>query len=308
MNEIRNILLIGRIGSGKSTLANVLLNKEENFEEGGIFREIFTESDSSLAEVKNVESEEVEINGVKYCIIDTVGIGNDKLDSEEITHKIFETCYKFEKGLTQIFFLFNGRINLQEIKVYNIVRKKIFDKSEKDIAKYTTIVRTGFHGFRDKKKCDEDYKVLKKENKKITELIGSINPNKEREKFIYINNLSLKSDYTEEEIVAHKRWRKDSRDVVLLHLENLENLSLPYKSESLELISEVFNKIADDRQKKDEFMELLKEKKKEYEGRNSAEKLAHKALTLNEKKGEERNVIKSSLRAAIEIKNICKQM
>lgn len=37
MTEIRNIILIGRTGSGNSTLGNILLNRNDNFEE--VFKE-----------------------------------------------------------------------------------------------------------------------------------------------------------------------------------------------------------------------------------------------------------------------------
>jgi predicted GTPase len=140
MTNIKNILIIGRTGSGKSTLGNVLINKNNNFEE------IFKEINSTESETKNIQSEEADINGVRFRIIDTIGIGSTKLTNEEIAFNIIKVCNKFEEGLSQVLFIIRGRVILEEIKFYNIIMKKIFDK---DISKYTTIVRTNFYNFRD---------------------------------------------------------------------------------------------------------------------------------------------------------------
>jgi predicted GTPase len=63
MTEVRNILLIGPTGSGKSTLGNVLINRNENFEK------VFEEN----GRTKETKIEEVEREGTKYRVIDTVG-------------------------------------------------------------------------------------------------------------------------------------------------------------------------------------------------------------------------------------------
>src|SRR4051794_29877739 len=50
-SEVKNVLLIGRTGSGKSTLGNVLVNKNNNFEE------VFKESAGSVSETKKIKTE-----------------------------------------------------------------------------------------------------------------------------------------------------------------------------------------------------------------------------------------------------------
>lgn len=50
--NIKNVLLIGRTGGGKSTLGNVLINKNNNFEE------VFKESAGSISETKQVQIKE----------------------------------------------------------------------------------------------------------------------------------------------------------------------------------------------------------------------------------------------------------
>jgi len=82
MKNVRNILLIGRTGNGKSTLANVLINKNNNFEE------VFKESASSVSETKGVQIEEVMEYDIKYRVIDTVGIGDTKMTLEQSLVKL----------------------------------------------------------------------------------------------------------------------------------------------------------------------------------------------------------------------------
>lgn len=79
MVEIRNIILIGRTGNGKSTIANVLINetdREGNFKD---FKEFFKESERSVSETRKTDMKKLEEDGLKYRIIDTVGIGDTSL-------------------------------------------------------------------------------------------------------------------------------------------------------------------------------------------------------------------------------------
>ena len=57
----KTLFLIGRTGSGKSALANILVNKEENFKEGGKFEEIFKEGKYSVSETKDIQVEQFEL-------------------------------------------------------------------------------------------------------------------------------------------------------------------------------------------------------------------------------------------------------
>jgi len=69
----RNVLLIGRTGNGKSTLGNVLINKNNRFEE------VFKESSGGISKTRAKQSEVFEYEGTNYRIIDTIGIGDTKL-------------------------------------------------------------------------------------------------------------------------------------------------------------------------------------------------------------------------------------
>jgi len=55
MTQTRNILLIGKTGNGKSTLANVLVNKNDNFEE------IFKRGKGSTSETYDIKSEKFSV-------------------------------------------------------------------------------------------------------------------------------------------------------------------------------------------------------------------------------------------------------
>jgi tRNA U34 5-carboxymethylaminomethyl modifying GTPase MnmE/TrmE len=189
MTDTRNILIIGRTGSGKSALANILINKEENFEKEGNFEEVFKESGSSISKTRDIQTKKIEVNGTSYRIVDTIGICSSfDLTDEEIAREITKVCNNFKDGLSQVLFVIGGKFSREEIKFYNIVRKKLFDE---DITKFTTIVRTKFPNFRNPEQCEKDKKSLKEENKrsnkKIKKMANSCN------NIIYIDNPSLSS-------------------------------------------------------------------------------------------------------------------
>ena len=118
MNEIRNILLIGRTGSGKSTLGNVLINQNNNFEE------VFKESDGSVSATKEIKEKIVEIDLTrdgsekrKYRIIDTIGIGDTKLTPQGVLTRLAEIGSRVKReGLNHILFVTQGRFTKEEVE------------------------------------------------------------------------------------------------------------------------------------------------------------------------------------------------
>ncbi|CAI2181006.1 18048_t:CDS:10 [Funneliformis geosporum] len=126
---VKNVLLIGKTGSGKSNLANVLTKSEE-----------FKSSASSTSVTKNVGVKKISHNGINYRIIDTVGLGDTELTSEELLDNVL-TDYRFLSS-----FLFD---------------KKVF--------RYTTIVRTNFPEFKNKQECENDRERIKNS----IEILGS---------------------------------------------------------------------------------------------------------------------------------------
>src|ERR1044072_46931 len=155
MNKVRKILLIGRSGRGKSTLANVLLNKNNNFEE------VFKESSGSVSETKKIQFEQFVNKDVNYLVIDTPGIGDTKMSDDEVLDIIAEAVYLAKDGLSQVLFVVNGRFDQSEMATYNLLRTIIFDEQ---ITEYTTIARTRFADFRSKERREKDIELMIKES------------------------------------------------------------------------------------------------------------------------------------------------
>src|SRR6266487_659965 len=150
--NIKNILLIGRTGSGKSTLANVLINKNNNFEE------VFKESAGSVSETKNVQVQEFTVDltrdgseKVRYLVIDTAGFGDTQLTTKEVLQLLQELVKHIgNDGINQIFLVSNGRFTKEEIDIYRLLESVLFDQ---EVAKYTTVVRTRFPEFENESEC-----------------------------------------------------------------------------------------------------------------------------------------------------------
>jgi len=141
MNTRNNILLIGRTGSGKSTLANVLINENK-----------FNVSSGSVSETKNIEEGTFEVNlkrdgseKIKYRVIDTIGLGDTNMTPQGVLMRLAEMASRVKReGLNQVLFVTKGRFTKEEIEAYDLLSAIIFDK---DVIKYTTIVRTDFEDF-----------------------------------------------------------------------------------------------------------------------------------------------------------------
>jgi len=230
MTEIRNILLIGRTGQGKSTLANVLINKNNDFEE------VFKEGAYSISETKDVQAEVFEHDGIKYQIVDTIGLDDTELKLRQVIRIIAKGCKKIENGLSQVLFVIGEKFTREEVEAYKILRKVLFDE---EVTQYTTIVRTKFDNFDEEGECKTDIDlIIKENNESIIEMIKSCNC-----KIIHIDNppVNIKGKRAAERISSNKEIREDSRKVLLSHLKNCQDI---YRPRNLERINEKIDSFA----------------------------------------------------------------
>jgi GTPase SAR1 family protein len=273
----KNILLIGKSGSGKTTLANVLINKNNNFEE------VFKESSKSISATKETQVGEFEHQEIKFRVIDTIGISDTKLTSREVLNVVAETCNELKGGLHQIFFVIQKRVTEEEWEVYNLLRSTIFDE---EITKYTTIIRTSFTEFEDEESCEEDKRDLEQESEKLAELIRTCNS------FIHIDNPPMKG----RSATTNKETRKASRKKILEHLiyecgnyhpVNLDTLNERVQSymtekEKLEKKLEELSKKSEEEKKKaqEEIAELRAQIEVKAKGMDELEKQLRKKTCL----------------------------
>jgi len=199
MNEIKTILLIGRTGNGKSTLANVI---------SGTSR--FTESEFAVSETRKIVEDIFEYKGVKYQIIDTVGIGDTKLTLDKVLRKLALMGHSVKDGLHQILFVTDGKISEEAKSTYDLLRKVVFDGN---IARYTTVVRTRFASFMNEEKCAKDKDEMSKISKGLEELIG------ECKRLVHVDNPPLIGN--KKEIKLSEERRNKSRELLMKHLESV---------------------------------------------------------------------------------------
>ncbi|CAG8477127.1 15728_t:CDS:10, partial [Cetraspora pellucida] len=196
----KNILIVGHTGSGKSTLANVLTNTNK-----------FKESDGVISETKSVQIEEVEENGVKYRVIDTLGFSdNTGLSRKDILNKIAETAYSIKGGISQVLFVTKDRFSEEEILTYELLNKTIFDN---DINNYVTIVRTNSRFYDDNERLEQEKEKIIANGGKLSEVLKSCN-----EKIIFIDNPPTSEKDGHETRNNSLKKREASRSILLSHL------------------------------------------------------------------------------------------
>jgi guanylate kinase len=169
--ETRNILLIGSSGSGKSTLGNVLVNRNDNF------TEVFESSASAVVTTRAFQKEEVEIEGIKYQIIDTVSWDLDwnytSMNKQKVVAETIKAFQATEGKINRILLLIGKRGEQDHlITVFNLLRKL-----DPGFSNYTSIVITNFSWFEIPKECENEVKKLKDpegENKSFAEIVAPL--------------------------------------------------------------------------------------------------------------------------------------
>ncbi|CAG8536718.1 1510_t:CDS:1, partial [Scutellospora calospora] len=170
--EVKKILLIGRTGGGKSTLANVLVKKDQQF----------SVSSSSGSLTKSIQSEIFEENGIKYQIIDTIGLCDTAMSKEKAISELAETCQMLKGGLYEIFLVTGDRFTEEERQMYDTLKVTIFDHK---FVHYTTIIRTKFPNFINEEDCKKEEENLNRTNPEFSRII------KECKNIIFIDNPPL---------------------------------------------------------------------------------------------------------------------
>jgi hypothetical protein len=249
MNDVKNVLLIGRTGGGKSTLANVLTGTSN-----------FVESSRTTSQTRTIEEGLVEIDverdgseKIRYRIIDTIGIGDTKLTPQGVLTKLAEMAGRVKReGLNHILFVTKGRFSKEEIEAYDLLSSIIFDK---DVIKYTTIVRTGFPEFEDREACEDDRAALRIENADLVHILGSVN-------IVYVDNPPLKG--RPRAVEDAKECREESRKRLLTYLATRQEGN--YRPSNIDTLDERVLEYKTNEQKlKDKMKELEKARKEQEE-------------------------------------------
>ncbi|XP_062523032.1 GTPase IMAP family member 4-like [Corticium candelabrum] len=171
----RTVVLIGRTGAGKSTCANVLAGDDPKIK--------FKTGDESVSETK-VQSEIATVHWFgktyKVKIVDTIGIGNTRLDENEVLLRLAHACHKSKDGINAVYFVVKDRFTKEEADAWEVMCNVLLGKN---IFNYTAIVRTNFRDFSDSKATFDDLRRLKQEG---GEAAKRILPGIQH--FIYVNN------------------------------------------------------------------------------------------------------------------------
>ncbi|GBC10195.1 hypothetical protein RclHR1_09420003 [Rhizophagus clarus] len=210
-SSIRNLLIVGCAGSGKTTLSNILSNTID-----------FEESKYS----KNFRKQIFEWEGIKYHVIDDIGMGNIMLtDKQSMYEKMSEIVYLMPEGISQVLFVIDGKFSAVEESTFNLL------DFASGITEYITIVRTKFNNFKNEHECKKDKDDLCK-NETIAKLCKSI---------VHIDNppinIIINDEDDEETIIVNKKRRYLSRTILLDHLSKV----IPEKNYRLKFLDLLLN-------------------------------------------------------------------
>jgi len=176
-------------------------------------------------------------------------MGDNRFDEKVILNKLAELSKFADTGFYQVFFVVKGRLNNEDIEIYNSL-KDIFGE---EVSKYTTIVRTDFKGFRDREKCETDRKELVENNEKVKKMVELCNG------IVYVNNPPLMDD--DEEI--NEKLRQICRESRKKLLSHLLQVNASYRPEGLAQLNKKIDDYLEQREILQKELEELREAAKE---------------------------------------------
>ncbi|CAG8533348.1 1681_t:CDS:2, partial [Dentiscutata erythropus] len=159
-----------------------------------------------------------EHNEKLYRVVDTIGVGDIKLSKKQVLLRIAEAVYTMKEGINQVFFVVGRRFTKEEIDTFELLKIVIL---ESNIIKHTTIIRTNFTNFRYSDRAKTDRQEILEENKDLAEIINSCNG------IIHIDAPPINVD-SEDRLRLNKEDRKESRNILLNHIESFHGNYKPY--------------------------------------------------------------------------------
>ncbi|GBB97330.1 hypothetical protein RclHR1_02970005 [Rhizophagus clarus] len=194
--EAKVILVIGGTGLGKSALCNVLTGTDE-----------FKEAHYPISGTQDNQESFFEWSGIKYHVIDTVGIGNTGQSTKDVLKKLRSAFI----NIWHVLLVTDGRFKHEEIEIYDIMKTK-FKES------HVTIVRSKFSSFRHAGECGENLRAMLSLDRKIAKIIRSC-------VVIHVDNPPIDfgddNDDLRAQINYNKKTREKSRKILLCYLERI---------------------------------------------------------------------------------------
>lgn len=229
--ETKNILLIGQSGSGKSALANIIT--KQDFE---VSCDFFEEGHYSKSQTKDIKDVIFNHESVDYRIIDTVGIGDTRMNLYESLQTLANMVnYLKDKELFQIMFVINGKLSEEARSTYLLIERIFFNEFISDA---TTVVVTNFVNYLANEETEKNKIKLVKNNPGIERIFQN--------NVIYLNNPPINLKNEDPEIAELERKlnfknRKKSRSILL---DKLNKLSKDDKKKGKRITNDFFDKEA----------------------------------------------------------------